>query len=76
MIVLKNIKVENKKSSKSDLLVLGRFKQSNIKSLTSALAVLDKDKVLDAISVDLSDGKAGDYLLIPGSSSYKILSEL
>ena len=29
------------------------------------------DKVLDAISVDLSDGKAGDYLLIPGSSSYK-----
>ncbi len=71
MIVLKNIKVENKKSSKSDLLVLGRFKQSNIKSLTSALAGLDKDKVLDAISVDLSDGKAGDYLLIPGSSSYK-----
>ena len=35
MINLKNIKVENKKSLTSELLVLGRFKQTNAKNLVS-----------------------------------------
>ena len=68
---LKNIKVENKKSLTSELLVLGRFKQTNAKNLVSILSSLDKDKVSEAMSVDLSEGQAGDYLLVSGSDSYK-----
>ena len=71
MVILKNIKVETKKSSTSELLVLGRFKQSNIKSLVSILSNSDKDRISEAVSVDLSEGQSGDYLLISGSDSYK-----
>ena len=71
MINLKNIKVENKKCLTSELLVLGRFKQTNAKNLVSILSSLDKDRVSEAISVDLSEGQAGDYLLVSGSDSYK-----
>jgi len=71
MINLKNIKVENKKSLTSELLVLGRFKQTNAKNLVSILSSLDKDRVSEAMSVDLSEGQAGDYLLVSGSDSYK-----
>jgi len=71
MVVLENIKVENKKDLKSDLLILGRFKNSNIKNSISLLSSDDKNKILDAISVDLSNGEVGDYMLIKGSSYYK-----
>ena len=71
MINLKNIKVENKKSLTSELLVLGRLKQTNAKNLVSILSSLDKDRVSEAMSVDLSEGQAGDYLLVSGSDSYK-----
>ena len=71
MIMLKDIKVENKKDLKSELLVLGRFKQTKAKNLISILSSLDKDKVSEAMSIDLSEGQAGDYLLVSGSSSYK-----
>ena len=71
MIMLKDIKVENKKDLKSELLVLGRFKQTKVKNLISILSSLDKDKVSEAMSIDLSEGQAGDYLLVSGSDSYK-----
>jgi len=71
MVVLKNIKIDNSKNLSSELLVLGRFKNANIEKLISFLSKEDKKRVLDAISVDLSDGDSGDYIMVSGSSSFK-----
>ena len=70
MVILKSIQVENKKDLKTELLVLGRFKDVNIKKTISFLSSDDKDRILDAVSIDLSDGEVGDYILVKGSSSY------
>ena len=70
MVILKSIQVENKKDLKTELLVLGRFKDVNIKKAISFLSSDDKIRILDAVSVDLSDGEVGDYILVKGSSSY------
>ena len=68
MVVLKSVKVESSKKS-SELLVLGRFKNVDIKKTISFLSLEDQNIILNAISVDLSDGDSGDYIMIPGSSS-------
>jgi len=70
MVVLKSVKVESSKKS-SELLVLGRFKNVDIKKTISFLSLEDKNIILNAISVDLSDGDSGDYIMLPGSSSHK-----
>ena len=71
MVVLKNIKVDNNKNLSSELLVVGRFKNSNVEKSISFLSKEDKKNVLDAISIDLSDGDSGDYIMLAGSSSLK-----
>ena len=71
MVVLKNIKVSSSKNLSSELLVLGRFKNSNIEKLTSYLSSEDKKSIINAMSIDLSNGEAGDYVMLPGNSSYK-----
>ena len=71
MVILKNIKIENVSKTSSDLLVIGRFKSDNIKSLIASLSDKDKNNVSDAISLDLSDGDAGQYLMVSGLDSYK-----
>ena len=55
-----------RKSSKRPLL-----KNVDIKKTISFLSSEDKNIILNAISIDLSDGDSGDYIMIPGSSSYK-----
>ena len=70
MVVLKNIKVDNSSLS-SEILVLGRFKNSSVEKSISFLSKEDKKNVLDAISIDLSDGALGDYIMLAGSSSFK-----
>ena len=71
MVVLKNIKIDNSKNLSSELLVLGRFKNANVEKLISFLSKEDKKRVSDAISIDLSDGDSGDYIMVSGSSSFK-----
>ena len=71
MVVLKNIKVSSSKNLSSELLVLGRFKNSNIEKLTSYLSSEDKKSIINAMSIDLSNGEAGDYVMLPGNSSFK-----
>ena len=71
MVILKNIKIESVSKTSSDLLVIGRFKSDNIKSLIASLSDKDKNNVSDAISLDLSDGDAGQYLMVSGLDSYK-----
>ena len=44
MVVLKNVKVESKKNLKSDLLILGRFKNVDIQNSISFLELEDKNK--------------------------------
>tara|TARA_B100000029_G_scaffold199738_1_gene198088 strand:+ start:124 stop:1590 length:1467 start_codon:yes stop_codon:yes gene_type:complete len=71
MVILKNIKVDNSKKISSELLVVGRFKNSKIEKTISFLSKVDKKNVLDALSIDLSDGISGDYIILKGSSSFK-----
>ena len=71
MVVLKNIKVSSSKNLSSELLVLGRFKNSNIEKLISYLSSEDKKNIINAMSIDLSNGEAGDYVMLPGNSSFK-----
>ena len=71
MVILKNVKVETRANSSSELLVIGRFKKGNIKNSISFLSNEDKIRTLEAVSVDLSDGESGDYLIVSGSNSYK-----
>ena len=71
MVVLKNIKVSSSKNLSSELLVLGRFKNSNIEKLISYLSIEDKKNIMNAMSIDLSNGDAGDYVMLPGNSSFK-----
>ena len=71
MVILKNVKVETRANSSSELLVIGRFKKGNIKNSISFLSNEDKSRILEAVSVDLSDGESGDYLIVSGSNSYK-----
>ena len=71
MVVLKNIKINNNKNLSSELLVVGRFKNSNVAKSISFLSKEDKKNVLDAISIDLSNGDSGDYIMLAGSSSFK-----
>ena len=70
MVVLKNIKVDNNSLS-SDILVLGRFKDSNVEKSISFLDKQDQKNILDSLSIDLSDGDSGDYIILPGSSNFK-----
>ena len=71
MIVLKNLKVDNSKSISTELLVIGRFKDTNIEKCLSFLNKDDKDRILDTVSLDMSNGESGDYLLIAGDSKIK-----
>ena len=70
MVILKNIKVDNNSLS-SDILVLGRFKDSNVEKSISFLGKQDQKNILDSLSIDLSDGDSGDYIILPGSSNFK-----
>ena len=70
MVVLKNIKVDNSSLS-SEILVLGRFKDSNVEKSISFLSKQDQKNILDSLSVDLSGGDSGDYIILPGSSNFK-----
>ena len=70
MVVLKNIKVNNNNLS-SEILVLGRFKDSNIEKSISFLTKEDQKNILDSLSIDLSDGDSGNYIILPGSSNFK-----
>ena len=45
MVILKNVKVKSKAESSSELLVIGRFKKSNIKSSISFLSNEDKNRI-------------------------------
>ena len=47
MVVLKNIKVSSSKNLSSELLVLGRFKNSNIEKLITYLSSEDKKNVIN-----------------------------
>ena len=71
MVVLKNIKVDNNKNLSSEILVLGRFKGSNVEKSISFLTNEDQKNILDSISIDLSDGDSGDYIILPGSANFK-----
>ena len=71
MVVLKNIKVDNSKNLSSDILVLGRFKDSNVEKSISFLTKEDQKNILDSLSIDLSDGDSGNYIILPGSSNFK-----
>ena len=70
MVVLKNIKVDDSSLS-SEILVLGRFKDSNVEKSISFLGKQDQKNILDSLSIDLSDGDSGDYIILPGSSNFK-----
>ena len=54
MVILKNIKVETRANSSSELLVIGYFKNVNIKSSIAYLSSDDKDKILKIVSKDLN----------------------
>ena len=71
MVVLKNIKVDSNKNLSSELLVLGRFKNSNVEKSIAFLNKEDQKNILDSISIDLSDGDSGDYIILPGLSNFK-----
>ncbi len=71
MVVLKNIKVDSGKNLSSELLVIGRFKGVDLKKTITFLSKDDQKRILDSISIDLSDGDLGDYVILPGSSSVK-----
>ena len=68
MVVLKNIKVDSGKNLSSELLVIGRFKGVDLKKTITFLSKDDQKRILDSISIDLSDGDLGDYVMLPGSS--------
>ena len=71
MIVLKNLKVDNSKSISTELLVIGRFKDTNIEKCLSFLGKDDRDRILDTVSLDMSNGEIGNYLLVAGDSKIK-----
>ncbi len=70
MIVLKNIDIKKNVTS-SSLLVLGRFKNVDIKKTISFLNKEDQKNILESISIDLSDGDLGDYIILRGSSNFQ-----
>ena len=70
MIVLKSIDIK-KNIASSSLLVMGRFKNVDIKKTISFLSKEDQKNILDLLSVDLSDGNVGDYIILRGSSNFK-----
>ena len=70
MIVLKSIDIKKNVTS-SSLLVLGRFKNVDIKKTISFLSKEDQKNILESISIDLSDGDLGDYIILRGSSNFQ-----
>ena len=71
MVVLDKLLSDNSKNLSSELLVIGRFKDTNIQKCLSFLDKEDSDRVLNSISLDLSNGDLGDYLLVPGNKKIK-----
>ena len=71
MVVLKNIKVNNSKDSSSELMVLGRFKDTKMDKSISFLSKNDQKSILDSLSIDLSNGRVGEYMILPGTSTFK-----
>ena len=71
MIVLNKINTETSKSIKTELLVIGRYKETNIQKCLSFLSKENKDRILNSVSLDLSNGEVGDYLLVAGDEKVK-----
>ena len=71
MVILKEIKVSEPDKARSDLLVIGYFKDSSSKKTISYLSSEDSNKISEAILMDLSDSKEGSNITIYGSSSFK-----
>ena len=71
MVVLKSLKVDNSKKISSELLVIGRFKDANIEKCLSFMNKDDRDRVLETMSLDMSNGESGDYILVAGDSKIK-----
>ena len=71
MVVLKNLKVDNSNKISSELLVIGRFKDTNVEKCLSFVSKDDRDRILDTVSLDMSNGESGDYLLVAGDSKIK-----
>ena len=71
MVILKEIKFKNTTDSSSELLVIGHFKNVDIKSSISYLSSDDKDKILKEVSKDLSKSDEGENSIIYGSDKFK-----
>ena len=71
MVILKEIKVSESNKTKSELLVIGYFKDSSSKKTINYLSLEDSNKISEAILMDLSDSKEGNNISIYGSSSFK-----
>ena len=71
MVVLNKIHSDNSKNISTELLVIGRFKDTNIQKCLSFLNNEDKERILNCVSLDLSNGDFGDYLLVPGDKKVK-----
>ena len=71
MIVLNKINAETSKSIKTELLVIGRHKETNIQKYLSFLSKENKNRILNSVSLDLSNGEVGDYLLVAGDEKVK-----
>ena len=71
MVVLNKIHSDNSKNISTELLVIGRFKDTNIQKCLPFLNNDDKERILNCVSLDLSNGDFGDYLLVPGDNKVK-----
>tara|TARA_B100002052_G_scaffold73071_1_gene66242 strand:- start:190 stop:1656 length:1467 start_codon:yes stop_codon:yes gene_type:complete len=71
MVVLNKLVADNSKNLSSELLVIGRFKDTNIQKCLSFLGKEDASRILNSVSLDLSNGDLGDYLLVAGNNKIK-----
>ena len=71
MVVLNKLVADNSKKLSSELLVIGRFKDTNIQKCLSFLGKEDSSRILNSVSLDLSNGDLGDYLLVAGNNKIK-----